>query len=44
MIIRPVLDILTFSPPLILTKAQADEIVNVMDQAIGEVVRELGNS
>ncbi|HSR14806.1 MAG TPA: aspartate aminotransferase family protein [Gemmatimonadales bacterium] len=43
-IIRPVLDILTFSPPLILTRDQADEIVAVIDQAIGDVTAELDSA
>jgi adenosylmethionine-8-amino-7-oxononanoate aminotransferase len=30
-------DVLTFSPPLILTESQADDIVAVIDQAIGDV-------
>jgi adenosylmethionine-8-amino-7-oxononanoate aminotransferase len=36
-IFRNVGDVLTFSPPLILTEAQADDIVDIIDQAIGEV-------
>ena len=36
-IFRNVGDILTFSPPLILTEEQADSIVEVIDQAIGDV-------
>ena len=38
LIFRPTLDVITFSPPLILTKTQADWIVEVLDQAITEVV------
>ncbi|MFN8573097.1 MAG: aspartate aminotransferase family protein [Gemmatimonadaceae bacterium] len=37
LIFRNVGDILTFSPALILTRAQADEIVGVIDQALSEV-------
>jgi adenosylmethionine-8-amino-7-oxononanoate aminotransferase len=40
-IFRNVGDILTFSPPLILTCEQADFIVEVLDQAIGEAVANL---
>ncbi|MDA1001234.1 MAG: aspartate aminotransferase family protein [bacterium] len=36
-IFRNVNDVLTFSPPLILTEAQADFIAEVIDRAIGEV-------
>ena len=36
-IMRPVGDILTFSPPLILSEAQADRIVDAVDQALGEI-------
>lgn len=36
-ILRNVNDILTFSPPLILTEQQADAIVDVIDQAIADV-------
>jgi adenosylmethionine-8-amino-7-oxononanoate transaminase len=36
-IFRNIGDILAFSPPLILTEDQADEIVAALDQAIGEV-------
>ena len=36
-IFRPVGDILTLSPPLILNQEQADRIVEVLDQAIGEI-------
>ncbi len=36
-IFRNVGDVLTFSPPLILTAMQADEIVTALDTAIGEV-------
>jgi putrescine---pyruvate transaminase len=37
LIFRNVGDVLTFSPPLILTAEQADEIVGIIDQAIGDV-------
>ncbi len=40
-ILRNINDVLTFSPPLVLTTAQADEIVGVVDQAIGDVARSL---
>ena len=40
-ILRNINDVLTFSPPLVLTTAQADEIVDVVDQAIGDVARTL---
>ena len=40
-IFRNVGDVLTISPPLILTPEQADVIVDVFDQAIGEVVETL---
>jgi putrescine aminotransferase len=40
-IFRNVGDVLTFSPPLILTVAQADEIVDVIGEAIGEVARDV---
>jgi 4-aminobutyrate aminotransferase-like enzyme len=33
-------DVLTFSPPLILTEAQADDIVDIIDQAIGDVTNQ----
>ena len=36
-LLRNVHDVLTFSPALILTTEQADEIVDVVDQAIGDV-------
>jgi adenosylmethionine-8-amino-7-oxononanoate aminotransferase len=36
-VIRNVGDVLTFSPALILTEAQADEMVDVVDRAIGDV-------
>jgi len=36
-IFRNVGDVLTFSPPLILTESQADDIVEIIDQAIAEV-------
>lgn len=36
-ILRNVNDVLTFSPPLILTKGQADRIVDVVDQAIADI-------
>jgi adenosylmethionine-8-amino-7-oxononanoate aminotransferase len=36
-IFRNVGDVLTFSPPLILTATQADDIVTALDTAIGEV-------
>lgn len=34
-------DIVSFSPPLCLTEAEADRIVAVVDEAIGDVAREL---
>ncbi len=37
-ILRPVNDVLTFSPPLILTEEQADEIVDTVDQALAGAV------
>jgi adenosylmethionine-8-amino-7-oxononanoate aminotransferase len=37
-IFRNVGDVLTFSPPLILTESQADDIVDIIDQALGEVL------
>ena len=37
-IFRNVGDVLTFSPPLILTEAQADDIVDIIDRSIGDVV------
>ncbi|MEP7344278.1 MAG: adenosylmethionine--8-amino-7-oxononanoate transaminase [Gemmatimonadaceae bacterium] len=37
-IFRNVGDVLTFSPALILTKAQANDIVEIIDQAMSEVV------
>ena len=40
-IFRNVADTLTFSPPLILTEKQADRIVDVIDQAIGDVSAQL---
>jgi putrescine---pyruvate transaminase len=40
-VIRNVGDVLTFSPALILTEAQADEMVAVVDQAIGDVANSL---
>lgn len=40
-IFRNVNDVLTFSPPLILTPAQADLIVEVLDQAIGDIVKRM---
>lgn len=40
-VFRNVGDVLTFSPPLILTAGQADRIVEVLDQAIGDVVATL---
>jgi adenosylmethionine-8-amino-7-oxononanoate transaminase len=40
LIFRPVVDILTFSPPLILTTEEADLIVDTLDEAIGQVLRE----
>jgi 4-aminobutyrate--pyruvate transaminase len=39
-IFRNVGDVLTFSPPLILTEAQADDIVDIIDQAIGDVTNQ----
>jgi adenosylmethionine-8-amino-7-oxononanoate aminotransferase len=36
-IFRNVGDVLTFSPPLILTESQADDIVEIIDQAIADV-------
>jgi adenosylmethionine-8-amino-7-oxononanoate transaminase len=41
LIFRNVVDVLTFSPPLIVTVEQADFIADVIDQAIGEVVESL---
>ncbi len=41
MIFRNVNDVLTFSPPLILTEGQADFIVNIVDESIGEVANTL---
>lgn len=40
-IFRNVVDVLTISPPLVLTKEEADVIVDGFDQAIGEVVEKL---
>jgi len=40
-VFRNVGDVLTFSPPLILTEEQADRIVEGLDQAIGEVAATL---
>jgi adenosylmethionine-8-amino-7-oxononanoate aminotransferase len=40
-VLRNVGDVLTFSPALILTEEQADQIVEVVDQAITDVVRQL---
>jgi adenosylmethionine-8-amino-7-oxononanoate transaminase len=37
-VFRNVGDVLTFSPPLVLTAKQADRIVDGLDQAIGDVV------
>jgi adenosylmethionine-8-amino-7-oxononanoate transaminase len=37
LIFRNVGDVLTFSPPLILTEAQANEIVDIVDQALTDV-------
>jgi len=34
-------DVLTFSPALILTEAQADELVDIADQAIRDVANTL---
>jgi len=30
-----------FSPPLVITKAQIDEMFDIMDQAIGDVAAEI---
>jgi adenosylmethionine-8-amino-7-oxononanoate aminotransferase len=40
-VLRNVGDVLTFSPALILTEEQADQVVEVVDQAITDVVRHL---
>jgi len=40
-IFRNVNDILTFSPPLVLSKAQADFIVDIVDESIREVLNAL---
>lgn len=37
-------DALSFSPPLCLTEGEADTIVGVIDQAIGDVARSLGEA
>ena len=41
MVTRSVGDVLTFSPALILTEAQADEMVDIVDQAICDVAKSL---
>jgi adenosylmethionine-8-amino-7-oxononanoate transaminase len=41
LIFRNIGDVLAFSPPLILTKEQADTIVGILDKAIGEAERSL---
>jgi adenosylmethionine-8-amino-7-oxononanoate transaminase len=41
LIFRPVGDVITFSPPLILTMEEADIIVELLDQAIGDVALQL---
>lgn len=38
-IFRNVVDVLTLSPPLVLTEEEADIIVDAFDQAIGEVIQ-----
>lgn len=40
-ILRPIGDVLTFSPPLCLKREDADRIVQVVEQAIAEIEREL---
>jgi adenosylmethionine-8-amino-7-oxononanoate transaminase len=39
LVFRNVNDIITLSPPLILTEEQADSIVDILDQAIGDVAK-----
>ena len=34
-------DNLSMSPPLCVTRSEADEIVNIIDRAVGEIEREL---
>ena len=41
-ILRPLGDVLSFSPPLCLTEEEADRIVAVVDQAVQDISREIG--
>jgi putrescine---pyruvate transaminase len=41
LVIRSVNDVLTFSPALILTEALADEMIAIVDQAVGDVASSL---
>jgi adenosylmethionine-8-amino-7-oxononanoate aminotransferase len=42
LILRQVEDIIEFCPPLIITKAEVDEMIKITDKAIGVVEKECG--
>jgi adenosylmethionine-8-amino-7-oxononanoate aminotransferase len=41
LIVRPLLNCCVFSPPLIITEAEIDEMFDILDEAIGEVQAEM---
>ena len=41
LIVRPLINMCVFSPPLIITEAQIDEMFDILDAAIVEVQEEL---
>jgi len=42
LLLRPLINMCVFSPPLIITRDQIDEMFDIIDQALGEVEREMG--
>jgi adenosylmethionine-8-amino-7-oxononanoate aminotransferase len=41
LIVRPILNMCVFSPPLIITEAEIDTMFDILDAAIGEVQAEM---
>jgi adenosylmethionine-8-amino-7-oxononanoate aminotransferase len=42
LIVRPLVNMCVFSPPLVITRSQVDELFAILEEAIREVSAELG--
>jgi putrescine---pyruvate transaminase len=42
LIVRPLVNMCVFSPPLVITRAQIDELFDILDEAIRQVASEIG--